>query len=386
MTSSEQQRIDLQAFFALLQAGLWEKDARLFGYDKVDLAAIKRMAEEQSVEGVVAAGLDILRKKHQDICESEEAAMPFVFSTLSIEQRNKSMNVFIETLFLKMQQAGVSALLVKGQGVAQCYRKPQWRMSGDVDLFYSDDNYEKAKKLLTPLAKKVEPETIFKKHLGLTIDGWLVELHGSLRNGLSAKMDRALDDIQDDTFCGGKVRSCMIGETQVLLLDVENDVAYVFSHILDHFYKGGIGLRQICDWCRLLWTYKDSMDQELLESRVRQMGVMTEWQAFGAFAVDWLGMPSEAMPFFSPAPKWSKKALRIKDFVLEAGDFGRNRDTSYYNSKPLIIRKAMSLKQRLGDACHHARIFPLDSVRFLWGTIVTGVKAVASEGCKKAEG
>lgn len=40
----------------------------------------------------------------------------------------------------------------------------------------------------------------------------------------------------------------------------EEDVVYVFAHILQHFFKGGIGLRQICDWCRLLYTYRDSLN------------------------------------------------------------------------------------------------------------------------------
>ena len=45
-----------QAFFELLRAGLWEKAARLSAFDSVDYERVNRLAQEQSVVGLVAAG------------------------------------------------------------------------------------------------------------------------------------------------------------------------------------------------------------------------------------------------------------------------------------------------------------------------------------------
>ena len=64
---------------------------------------------------------------------------------------------------------------MKGQGIAQCYEKPLWRSSGDIDLLLSDSNYDKAKKVLIPLATDVETEYTHFKHVGMTIDGWVVD-------------------------------------------------------------------------------------------------------------------------------------------------------------------------------------------------------------------
>ena len=368
-------------FFALVGAGLWETDVCLTSYETSDADALLQLAQEQSVVGLVAAG--IAHIKNVKIPKAD--ALQYIGQTLQIEQRNSAMNTFISGLMQKLLNAGIYTLLVKGQGIAQCYERPLWRSSGDVDLFLDDESYENAKKLLIPLASNVEPESAFKKHLGLTIDGWLVELHGRLRNGLSSKMDKALDAIQKDTFFCGNVRTCLIGDTQVFMLGIENDIIYVFSHILDHFYKGGIGLRQVCDWCRLIFCNHDNIDLQLLEQRINQMGVMSEWKAFGAFAVDGLGMPSETMPFYSPDAKWSKKAEMIKDFIMEVGNFGHNRDNSYYATKPFVIKKAISFGRRLKDLYHHARIFPMDSIRFFWGITVYGVKATMGRDTKKTE-
>lgn len=70
----------------------------------------------------------------------------------------------------------------------------------------------------------IEKEYVREKHLGMTIDGWVVELHGSLYCGLSSKIERELDKVHQDTFYGGSVRSWNNNGTQVFLLKAENDV------------------------------------------------------------------------------------------------------------------------------------------------------------------
>lgn len=34
------------------------------------------------------------------------------------------------------------------------------------------------------------------------------------------------------------------------------------------------------------------------------MGALGEWRAFAALAVEYLGMPVEAMPLYSPSARW----------------------------------------------------------------------------------
>ena len=359
------------AFFTLLRAGLWEKDAKLSHYSEVDYDEIMRLAEEQSVVGLITAGVEHVI----DATVPKEIVLQFVGQSLQLEQQNNAMNNFIGVLVDKMRKQGIYTLLVKGQGIAQCYERPLWRSCGDVDFFLSEDNYEKAKMFLIPLAVSVDPEVEYNKHLGMTIDPWVVELHGFLRCGLSTRIDKVLDEIKKDVFNGGNVRSWLNGGTQVFLPRADEDAIYVFTHILEHFYKGGIGLRQICDWCRLLYTCKDSLNHGLLESRIRKMGLMTVWKAFVAFAVDYLGMPAEAMPLYSSEKKWSRKGDKICAFVMEVGNFGHNRDNSYYAKYPFLIRKLYSFGRRCGDLFRHARIFPLDSLKFFPYMMYNGIKA-----------
>lgn len=363
-----------QAFFALVRAGLWEQDAQLSQHEQIDFNQVYRLTEEQSVVGLVAAGIEhVINLKVPQVL-----ALQFAGQAIQLELRNKTMNAFISDLIEKLRKEDIYAILVKGQGIAQCYEKPLWRACGDVDLLLSESNYERAKELLCPLATDVETEYTHFKHQGLTIDGWVVELHGTLHSRLSKCVDRLIDEVQKDVICGGQVRSWLDGQTQVFLPAPDEDVIFVFIHILHHFFFEGIGLRQICDWCRLLFCYREKLDLRLLESRIRNAGLMSEWKAFAAFAVDYLGMPMEAMPLYDGNDKQNKelkrKAARICSFVLEVGNFGHKQRRDY-NGMSYVKRKFISFWGRLSDMLRHFSIFPLDSIRFFGGVLRSGLHA-----------
>ena len=376
---------EINAFFILVRAGLFgqtdctESTESVFWQD-VNWGEVYQLAEEQSVIGLVAAGIDRIKAHVPNYNCPQEWVLQFIGSALQLEQQNKGMNTFIGKLVDDMRKAGIYTLLVKGQGLAQCYEKPLWRSCCDVDLLLRDDNYQKAKDYLLPKASFVEDEEKHKRHLAMTINEWMVELHGSLRCGFSSRIDKSMDRIYDDTFYGGNVRSWNNGGVQVFMLGKENDVLYVFVHLLNHFYKGGVGLRQICDWCRLLWTYKDSLDHGLLESRIREMGLMSEWKAFGAYVVEYLGMDAKAVPFLNIKDNVNinrslkRQAEKIKDFILMSGNMGSNRMTDDAGSKSYLTRKISSFVQRVGDLINHARIFPLDSIRFFPSIVINGIR------------
>lgn len=372
----------LNTFFALIRAGLWGEAYANLNVDLnlnggVDWDEVYQLAEEQSVVGLVLAGIERYKNLNLDLDLKQVLLLQWIGEVQVIEQQNKEMNAFVAELIEKLRENDVEALLVKGQGIAQCYEKPLWRCSGDVDLFLSESNYERAKLLLQPMASQVDEEGISAKHLGMTIDGFVVELHGTLHGGLSSKVDGELDKVKNDTFDKGNVRSWNNNGVQVFLLGAENDVFYVFTHFLQHFYKEGVGLRQVCDWCRLLWTYRDSLNYGLLEQRIKRAGLVSEWKAFYNLASRYLGMPDFGSGLTVHDSRFDKKADRIMEFVLKSGNMGHNRDMSHFSKYPYLIRKCVSMGRRINDLINHARIFPLDSLRFFPRIMFNGIVSAA---------
>lgn len=381
----------IESFFALVRAGLFPVHDEGFMvneslFQDVEWEKVYQLAQEQSVLGLVLAGLEQYKNLNAnlDLNIPKVLLLQWIGEVQVIEQRNKKMNIYAADLIEKLRKNDIYTILVKGQGIAQCYEKPLWRSSGDIDLFLSDENYQKTKELLLPLGRITEPEEVAKKHFAMDVDGWAVELHGTLHVGLSARVDRMLDNVQYDIFHRDKVRSWQNGKTQVFLPAANEDVLYVFAHILQHFYKGGIGLRQICDWCRLLYTYRDLLNHGLLEQRIKRAGLMSEWKAFGTFAVAYLGMTVEAMPLLDVRCKKEdgrceidanlrKKADKICEFILEVGNFGHNRDNAYFQKHSYFVQKCISAWRRVTDLCRHATIFPVNSVRFFFGIMHNGI-------------
>lgn len=361
-----------ECFFALVKAGLWEKRVRLSEYESIDYTEIYQLAEGQSLTGLIAVGIEHV----EDVKLPQEATLNFVGAVLQIEHRNTSMNLFIAKLVEKMNDAGIYALLVKGQGIAQCYERPLWRASGDVDLLLDEENYHNAVRFLTPLASTIREEHKHILHQAYTINSWEVELHGTLRSELGHRIDNVIDVVQRDTFVNQKTRSWKCGGTDVLLPDPDNDIIFVFTHILQHFFLEGIGLRQICDWCRLLWTYREEIDSNLLECRLEAMNVMKEWKSFAALAVYDLDMPKEAMPFFSSLPEWKRNAYQLKHVILETGNFGYNRDTSYHEKYSLMVCKMITFFDMTSLALRRAMLFPMCSMRVWLKLVMNRMKSV----------
>lgn len=353
------------AFLALVKAGLWEGsddnnnlNENLF--EDSDWDVVQKLAEEQSVIGLMAAGLD----KFTDYRFPFVEKLKLLGKCQLIEQRNEAMNRFIAEMVKRMHKAGIKAVLVKGQGVAQCYERPLWRASGDIDFMMDEENYRKAKSLLMPLATHVEVEDRSKLHQGMRFEPWTVELHGTMHTGVSKRIDRIIDDVQKEVCIQGSVRCWNNGGVDVMLPSPGNDALLIFTHFIKHFYGSGIGLRQVCDWCRLLWTYRGQMDVELLHARLQAMGMLSEWKAFAAFAVEHLGMPEGAMPLYEKRMCHSRKATCLCRLVLETGNLGHNKNESYRTKYPKRAANVVTFFRRLGEFARIATIFPVDAPKF----------------------
>ncbi len=103
---------------------------------------------------------------------------------------------------------------------------------------------------------------------------------------------------------------------------------------------------------------------------------MTEWKAFYALASKYLA--GFGSGFTVNGSRFDKKADRIMELVLKAGNMGHNRDMSHFSKRPYLVRKCVSMGRRVSDLINHARFFPLDSLRFfpriMWNGIRSAVR------------
>lgn len=363
---------EITVFIDLLRTGLWESIAQISSTGHIDWGGVYSLSQEQAVVGVVAAGIE-----HADgVKAPKEIVLSMVGDALRLEKRNASMNTFISAFVDKLQEEDLHPVLVKGQGVAQCYKRPLWRACGDVDLLLDRSDYDKANLLLQKISDGAGEESLRRTdrlHSEYYIKNWIVELHGSLHASLSNRMDEVIDEIQDEVFSEKAVRYWQNGKTQIALPSPDNDVIFVFTHILQHLFLEGVGLRQVCDLTRLLWVFRDVINRGMLYDRLSIMGVVSEWKAFGCLMVDYLGLPEDAMPYYNKAYK--KKAERLLSYIIESGNFGHNRDYSHLTIKHPFKRKILIAWFHLRECFKLAQIFPIDAPRFFCRFMIDGIKA-----------
>ena len=121
--------IILKFYLELLRIGLkvdsvLDKDFNAPVLKDLDWNEVYHLAQEQTVQGVVLSGLEELRAKGIELSAPKVLLLQWIGEVQMIEQRNKEMIAFISELIEKLRRNDIYALLVKGQGVAQCYDNP----------------------------------------------------------------------------------------------------------------------------------------------------------------------------------------------------------------------------------------------------------------------
>jgi hypothetical protein len=359
-------------FFALLRSGLWnEVPERAPFVGGTDWEALHHLASRQTVTPLVTDGINRLPK---ELLPAEpERLDPFLGDLMATANRNRVLDAFIPKLFDALE--GIPVVLVKGQALAQDYPDPERRQPGDIDLLLLPSSYETAKDILLPKATTVLDEEKEIWHQGMRFRSVEVEIHGSISTLMSRKLDRKLAALLEEQFDGRPFPAVSIGGAEIPVPDADFNAVYIFVHFLQHYWSGGVGLRQLVDWMTFVSVHKRDIHPVVLEVRLRDLGLLRLWKVFTGFAQEYLGCPVEKLPL-AAAPDPGKNA-RIWRYIRRCGNFGKNVDRSR-GEESYLVRKVHSLwRLVVADRLRHFRVFPQESVRFFLGAFGYGLQRLA---------
>ncbi len=359
-------------FFALLRSGLWnevpERGPFAVG---TDWEALHHLAFQQTVAPLVTDGINRLPK---ELLPAEpERLDPFLRDLMATANRNRVLDAFIPKLFAALE--GIPVVLVKGQALAQDYPDPERRQPGDIDLLLLPSSYEAAKGILLPKATKVLEEERVVWHQGMRFRSIEVEVHGCISTLMSRKLDRKLAAMLEEQFDGRPFPAVSIGGAEIPVPDADFNAVYIFVHFLQHYWSGGVGLRQLVDWMTFVTVHKRDIHPVVLEVRLKDLGLLRLWKVFTGFAQEYLGCPVEKLPL-ATAPDPGKNA-RIWRYIRRSGNFGKNVDRTR-KEEAYLVRKIHSLwRLVIADRLRHFPVFPKESVRFFLGAFGYGLQRLA---------
>lgn len=352
--------MEQQRFSALLKAGLWgvEADATLFDKD-TDWMSLFKLAKRQATLGVVYDGVLTLPR---DVQPPRNIFLQWSNIVAQIEEENEFLNERLAEVFTLYRENGLHPVLLKGQGVAQNYRNPLHRQSGDIDVYIGNADYAKANALLRKESTGESEEN--NKHASIHWRGTTVENHRIMTHLNAPGSDKFFRKALEGWY-PADARPLEVGGYEVAVCPLEFDATFVLIHSVLHFLNEGVGLRQICDWSCLLHAHKEDLDRKRLLALLDGVGLLKAARAFGAISVRFLGLSPDALPFVLTEKDEQLGEWLLGD-VLEGGNFGwyykdkEKRPKGYWAGKWYTFTRAFRRCRELGQlAPAEARWYPL---------------------------
>lgn len=308
--------------FEILRSELWGTGLSFSQLSHSEFEELMALAGEQTVTGLVG---DCLIKNNIKL-EREDALSLFA-KLKAIEKRNAHVNENLVSFVNFMERKGVDYIIVKGQVAGALYPNPDVRMSGDVDLYFVGDNYEKIKGLVEQRLGKQLSKLSDGKHVEFEVNSVVFELHEKLSRLATRKHQEYWDQMIDHAILEGTDTVTIAGK-EIKTLSATYNALYIFVHLFYHMTASGVGLRQLCDMMKSLsptLPHREGVskiDKERLEEILKELGYLKAYKAMGAFLVEYLGLPEEEFPF--PLTEKDRKWVEtIKKNILKRGNFGR---------------------------------------------------------------
>ena len=359
-------------FLEILRAGLWgvAADPENFKPDSVDWKAVLRVAKEQTMLAVVADGIETLPK---ELWPPKEVMMKLAMMRLKIEQTHVLLNSTIAQIVRALDAQGVPSVLLKGQGIAQNYLRPESRTCGDIDLYTGHGGYQKAFEIIEGLhegrAHKEAAEC--EHHLHTSLNGVEVEIHrlASFLHGkrMNANFQKWTQESMDALFGSGELETWDNGGTAVGLAPATFNAFFILHHAVRHMTTEGVGFRQICDWTMLLHKSHAHVDKQLLGSKLKEFHMETIWQEFGRLVVNFLGLPVEELPLAPKDIAPTRKTYLLLRHIFISGNFGRfDANGRDYSKVPYLTRKWRSFTFQSKRLVKLFRLFPGYATEYMW--------------------
>ena len=362
-----------EAFSSLLRAALWGKAPDASLYAGADWRALFRMADIQTVLPLMLDGIALLPKE-------VHPPLPLKLKAIGMMQRVEESNRLHRTVIIKIHEAlkadGIDCVFMKGQIAGLKYPQPLHRQPGDIDFVVRKEDFPRTLRILESIGK-VDYELVHEHHGMAWVDGVTVEPHYKVHNFQRPATDRAMRAMFDEVFPDGLVVENMDGHG-VPAFPPSFESVFLISHMVNHVYEEGLGLRQVVDYALFLSRHGQDLDRNLHAAYLKRMRMERSWRIFTCLCTETLGAsrPEWVTPFSPQERVW---AVRLLDDILRMGNFGRGAYIFSHNGWKDALRNygwVVERCRKMGFVCpDEARWWIVSKAfRFLWKLFVRNGK------------
>jgi len=325
-----------RSFLTLLRLGIGiSKDANI--PKDVDWNELKALADRHGLSAVVLDGIEVLRTNdnHNLNLPDKIVLTQWIGEVLRSERVYASQQKDAERMAGMFHKNGICTYVLKGTVIAECYPKPQHRVSVDMDcnlqsssLEFTDESlesversksvsensipgdvWEKGNRLIEEQGFEVKRD--FYKNSTFFLPGLTVENHRYFTpfrgNGRLKKLERFLQaqlrvlegssvpigraesvEFRDSSNSSKCLSGSRIGDTWLYRPPVMVTALFLIEHAYSHFLHEGLTWRHVLDWMMFSRMHKDEIDWALLDAKIDEFGFRKFYDTYyrlGRFAI-----------------------------------------------------------------------------------------------------
>lgn len=267
-------------FLQLLRVALGKQEALSRTATDTEWEGLLEMSVKQTLVGVTFAGIERLPSEQRP---PKKILLRWYAIAEKIKTTNSHLNKECANITAHFSQRGMYSCILKGQGNALLYPRPEFRTPGDIDIWLWPKDIEKTKgtlnkrreKIVSLIRKDVEPEHIVYHHVDYkTSRDTEVEVHFTptwLHNPF--KNDLLQRFIEDESYASFN-NSREIGGGECFVPTWELNVVTQMIHMQHHLFQEGIGLRQILDFYYLLHVQRGIWADNKHINIMKRLGLM----------------------------------------------------------------------------------------------------------------
>lgn len=181
----------------------------------------------------------------------------------------------VERVLDEFEKRGIFCIPLKGIRTKQLYPSTELRSMGDLDILYKPEQTKELKEAMNALGFSCNGEAA--KHDHYEKDGMIVEMHKTLLSAQSRAFRYFL----------GVWDRAQPREGRQFVYDMKLEDHYLFTlyHLIEHFIRGGIGIRMVLDIYIL--SQVPDMDWTFVNEELKKLGIDKFEQKIRSLALQW---------------------------------------------------------------------------------------------------
>ena len=329
----------------LVCSATWSRvpDSSLF--QSCDWNSLFELAKVQTVSGLVAEAISGLP---ENCHPPKDVRLKFIAYVQQIQKTNVLHRAIIRKVYGLLAENGVNVVFMKGLTAGNRYPNPFLRQCGDIDFVVAKEDFSKTLRLLEQIGK-VDYELKHEHHSMAFVDGVVLEPHYKVHNYQHPKNDKAMQEMFKSVFPHA-LRFIDIDGTRIPVFPEAFESVFLLSHMVNHVYEEGLGLRQVIDYAVFLRCEYDKIDKELHQEYLERMHMQKAYRIFRRICEKYLEVQS-SVDSLQYTPREITFADKLMDDILRVGNFGRGeyvfqRDSLYGDLQNYcwVTRRAWKLR------------------------------------------